>query len=57
MMVKLGGLFLVDQSFSKQTLSFLLSKLKILFYDLNKKYKTFHKSMDNTKKWGRANRI
>lgn len=50
MIVRLNGLVVMDQSFSKQSLSFLLSKLKMLSYDLAMKVeKTFYKSLPNTK--------
>lgn len=46
MIVTLSGLLMVDQSFSKHILSFLLSKLKMLLCDLAKEGEnTFYKSM------------
>ena len=49
MIVRLNGLVVMDQSFSKQIQCFLLSKLKMLLYDLAMKVEnTFHKSLHKT---------
>lgn len=57
MTVYLSGLLMVNQFFSKQYFSFLLSKLKMLFcYFRNKVENIHYKSMDNAKLWGTANR-
>ena len=58
MILRLNGLVVMDQSFSKQIQSFLLSKLKMLLYDLAMKVEnTLYKSLHNTKMLKKANSL